>query len=85
MPQHGVFLVGIAVPVVVEKRHEPVIFIVPEGVVRMVVALYAGESGAHQRLPGRVHAVEHSRRAKLLVVGAALVVVHGVAVESGGD
>ena len=49
------------------------------------LALHALEGHAHERLPGRRHAVEHGGHAELLVVGAALGVRERVAVERGRD
>src|SRR5690554_6768650 len=83
--QVGLVPGGILVPCIIKKGHKFIVFPVLEGIVRMAMALYAADSGALPDLEGGVYPVHNGRYPELLVLGPALVVVHGVPVEGGGD
>ena len=69
----------------VVEGEEPIVLIVPEGVIRMAVALDAAEGRPHPDLPRRVDAVKHGRDPELLVVGSPLGIGHGVSMEGRRD
>ena len=69
----------------IPEGEEAVVILVAEGIVGMGVALDAAEGGALPDGPGGVDAVDDGVESELLVVGAALGVGLGVAVEAGGD
>ena len=57
----------------------------PERVVGMAVTLYAGETAAHQYLPGRIDPIDHRRGPKFLIIGSTLVVGHRIPMKGRGD
>ena len=69
----------------VEEREEPVVFALRDGIVFVRVALGAAQREAHPHLGRGVGPVFHGRNPKLLVVGAAFGVGHGIAMKPGGD
>ena len=75
------FVALVGVLRVVEEGEELVILLLRDGVILVRVALGAGHRGAHPDSKGRVHAVHDGGDAPFLVIGAALVVRHRVAME----
>src|SRR5690606_39214756 len=72
---------GILVPGIVEEGHEFIILFEMEGIVRMAVALDAGEGGALPNLPGRMLPVDYRGGLVFFVIGATFVFIHGIPVK----
>ena len=81
----GVVIDEVMVLAVVEEGRELVVFLVFDRVVGVGVTLHAAEGGGLQGGPGGRHPILHGGHAKLLIVGTALSVVLGVAVEGSGQ
>ncbi len=79
----GIEVVRVLVSGLVEDCHQAVVLGVGERIELVTVALGAARGQPHPNLHAGGHAVLDGRHAELLVVGAALRVVHGVAVEGG--
>ncbi len=69
----------------IEERHELVILALLDGIVFVIVALGAADRQAQKDRARGGHAVEQRLDAVLLLIHAAFLVDHGVAMEAGGD
>ena len=47
----------------------------------MAMTLHTGKSSSHQRLPGRVHTVKHSRSSEFFIFRSAFIIGHGIPVK----
>ena len=69
----------------VEERHQLVILALLDWIVFVIVALSAANRQAQKNCARGCHTVEQGLDAVLLLVNAAFLVDHGVAMEAGGD
>ena len=83
--QDGRVARAVSVAGVVEEAEACVVFLVLDGVVGMAVALHATHGKPLENLPGGDVAVHRGDQAELLVVGAALAVSLGQAMEGGRE
>ena len=83
MQRHFVFLV--AVRTLIEEGVELEVLVDRDGIKLVRVALGAGHRGAHPHRKGGVHPVDDGGVAEFLVVGAAFVLRHRVAMKRGCD
>ena len=83
--QEGRIASGVGIAGVVEEAEAGVILLMPDRIVGMAVALDATHGKSLENLPRSDVAIHRGEQAELLVVGAALTVCLGQAVEGGGE
>ena len=85
LAEYWIFERRIFVAGVVKKRHEFIILVMLERIVRMTMTLHTIKAGTHYSTPGGVYAVKHGSGSILFIVGATFVIVHGVSVKRSSD
>src|SRR5690606_36326321 len=83
--QFGTFAPDIFIGCIVEESVGFEKILVPNGVIRMTVALHAFHGGSLENAPGGINPVNNSGDPELFIFSSAFVIGHGVAMESRRD